>query len=51
MSDSPTVRVTISLPLETLQRLDDNAKRNKRTRSNAIARMVDLLADSPKANP
>jgi metal-responsive CopG/Arc/MetJ family transcriptional regulator len=51
MDTHPTVRVTISLTKERLDKLDRVAKHNGRTRSNAVARMIDLSADAEQAKP
>jgi metal-responsive CopG/Arc/MetJ family transcriptional regulator len=47
MSDTKTVRVTISLTPERLEKLDRLARANTRNRSNTIARWIDG-AQEPK---
>ena len=41
MTPSPTVRVTISLTQERLEKLDRLAEAASRNRSNAVARFID----------
>jgi metal-responsive CopG/Arc/MetJ family transcriptional regulator len=45
MTEPKTIRVTISLTPERLAKLDRVARSSSRSRSNAIARMIDLAGD------
>lgn len=46
-TDNPTVRITISLRLKDLQKLDRIGAANKRTRSNMIQRWIDGTKETP----